>query len=198
MAHPKDQETGKFIIRESSGKNKLAFGKVGTTPGKVKNKTLRRVLILFSVVIGTFLVMVLIKKAFGLGDDGQKPDGHRQAQIVSLVPSTSINPVTDGPVLVWNPQDIVRKDSMLVDTNFRSVDVPEWAFDKTLPGRKYEHYAQTMDFRFKTGEVVTVGPCCPDLDPKRYKWADLDKAQVRMNPDGGRKSGILYFVQRES
>lgn len=167
------------------------FGPTSTKPGKVQNWILKGALLMAVFVIAVFVIGAVIKDNVP-PNDGTQAKPAKQAQPM-LIP---INCGNTPPLLVPNPQDIIRKDSMFVDTNFRDVIVPEWIKTAGIPGRAYEHYAQTMEFAFTDGSVIRVGPGYPDITG--VTWSQFDEAKVRLIPLSGRLCGILYFVQRET
>lgn len=97
-------------------------------------------------------------------------------------------------VEIWRPEEIVRMDSMHVDTTFRRVALVPWIRDKGLKGRYIEYYDQTMEFRYKSGRTEMAGPGYAD---PTFNVDSLLTADVRIPPtDSTRTQGWLYEVQR--
>lgn len=153
--------------------------------------------------VGLFVALCLIFwviRSYNGGPVGKKRAQNTQQGVTVSDNDTTGNQKKAGAsvlVEVWNPEDIIRKDSMILTNKFQRVAVPDWIMNPSLKSegeRKVEWYAQNIEIK----DLGKFGPSFSDPSNK-IKWGEWRNMWVRLPPEDNQNKnlGVLYFVLRQ-
>lgn len=146
----------------------------------------------FSLVVIGLLLFWLMFSAIGNGVETLEPEKN------DLRMTSGGNATLPQAFVVhkWQPENILREDSMILDRVFRPIRVPQWIMDKTLKGeRGTDWYGQALEFQHTNGRIELVG-AGQTAKTIPVRWDEMNRMMVRVAVSSPDSVGVLYYTLR--